>query len=189
LCFQHIALVTEDMKAAFACATQAGAKPISSDGPQALPVSSGGVTAWKFRDLDGHPLEFLQFPAGHPPGIGYDHSAISVADATRSIEFYSAIGLSLKQRQVNRGIAQDRLDALSGAVAEVIAMASPSGPPHLELLAYRSPKPPPGAPPQPNDIVADRLVFTGTAGGLSLAHDPDGHILLRDGRSRDSSRS
>ncbi len=35
---------------------------ISTDGPQRLPPSSGGVAAFKFRDPDGHPLELLAFP-------------------------------------------------------------------------------------------------------------------------------
>lgn len=32
-----------------------------------LPESSGGVTAFKFRDPDGHPLELLAFPDGKVP--------------------------------------------------------------------------------------------------------------------------
>ena len=77
---------------------------ISIDGPQRLPASSGGVSAFKFRDPDGHPLELLAFPDGAWPAhwqarsngdlaLGIDHSAISVSDSARSIAFYEALGL------------------------------------------------------------------------------------------------
>ena len=60
--FQHFAIVVSDMTAAYA---NLQALPnwtaISRDGPQVLPASSGGVTAFKFRDPEGHPLEMLAF--------------------------------------------------------------------------------------------------------------------------------
>jgi len=62
--FQHLALVTTDIAAAWARAIAAGATAISRDGPVVLPAASGGVIAVKFRDPEGHPLEFLQFPGG-----------------------------------------------------------------------------------------------------------------------------
>jgi hypothetical protein len=53
------------------------------------------VTAFKFRDHDGHPLELLAFPEGRVPGpgrtangtgpfLGVDHTAIAVRDTARS---------------------------------------------------------------------------------------------------------
>ena len=42
-------------------------RPISPDGRVRLPDNSGGVTAYKFRDHDGHPLELLEFPQGRIP--------------------------------------------------------------------------------------------------------------------------
>ena len=63
LCFQHFALVTRDAAAAWERARAHGATPISIGGPVTLPASAGGVTAVKFRDPEGHPLEFLQFPS------------------------------------------------------------------------------------------------------------------------------
>ena len=69
-------------------------------GPVTLPKSAGGVTAVKFRDPEGHPLEFLQFPPGanadwKGAGImGIDHSAISVGDVAASRRFYARHGLS-----------------------------------------------------------------------------------------------
>jgi catechol 2,3-dioxygenase-like lactoylglutathione lyase family enzyme len=58
LIFQHIAIVVADMSKAYQrLSTVGGWVAISTDGPQRLPRSSGGVTAFKFRDPDGHPLE------------------------------------------------------------------------------------------------------------------------------------
>jgi catechol 2,3-dioxygenase-like lactoylglutathione lyase family enzyme len=61
--FQHFALVVSDMDLAVARLQAApGWTPISSGGPQRLPQRSGGVTAYKFQDPDGHPLELLAYP-------------------------------------------------------------------------------------------------------------------------------
>ena len=100
LVFQHLALVTDDAEAAWRRARDAGAAPISRAGPVTLPKSAGGVTAVKFRDPEGHPLEFLQFPQGANPDwkgagvMGIDHSAISVSDVAASRRFYARRGLS-----------------------------------------------------------------------------------------------
>lgn len=67
LVFQHLALVTDDARAAWGRAWNAGATPISRGEPVTLPQSSGGVTAVKFRDPEGHPLELLEFSAGSNP--------------------------------------------------------------------------------------------------------------------------
>src|SRR6185437_10932555 len=90
LCFQHFALVTPDAAAAWERARTHGATPISTGGPVTLTASAGGLTAVKFRDPEGHPLEFVQFPAALEGSrrsewlSGIDHSAISVADADAS---------------------------------------------------------------------------------------------------------
>ena len=102
LCFQHFAIVVADMALAYRrLCSVSGWTAISIDGPQRLPPSSGGVSAFKFRDPDGHPLELLAFPDGRWPAqwrarsngdlaLGIDHSAISVSDSARSIAFYQA---------------------------------------------------------------------------------------------------
>ena len=60
--------------AAWRRARDAGATPISRGRPVTLPKSAGGVTAVKFRDPEGHPLEFLQFPRGANPRLeGHRH--------------------------------------------------------------------------------------------------------------------
>ena len=130
-----------------------GAMPISEGGPQHLPANTGGVTAFKFRDPDGHPLELIAFPPGvgdprwqrRPDArltLGIDHFALVVSDVERSIAFYSAqLGFRVVSRTVNRGEEQNRLDGLAGVEVDVIALAPGSGAqtPHLELLGYRQP--------------------------------------------------
>jgi len=60
LWFQHLAIVVNDMDAAYAhLSLSAVWRPISDGGPQLLPPSNGAVRAFKFRDPDGHPLELL----------------------------------------------------------------------------------------------------------------------------------
>lgn len=173
--FQHFAVVASDMPAAYARVVSNGdAHAITEGGPQRLPASSGGVTAWKFRDFDGHPLELIAFPPEGGPEVwrgmprsavtlGIDHSAISVADAAASIAFYETrLGFTPRTRQENYGKEQDRLDGLSGAHTEVVTLTSTvSATPHVELLAYSAPigRPIPGTT-RPDDVAATRLVCT-----------------------------
>jgi len=175
LCFQHIAVVTPDIAAAYGQAAAQGAVPISKGGPQKLPESSGGVIAWKFRDPDGHPLELLQFPKESSPG--FDHSAISVADVAKSIAFYEDLGLTRAAVTLNSGDAQDALDGLTGVVADVVALQPSQPKPHVEFLHYRTP--PRGSPASvaPLDIAADRIVFAGPD-AASFLRDPDGHYIV-----------
>lgn len=167
--FQHIAIVVSDMDAAYArLVAHDDWSPISHDGPQRLPADSGGVTAFKFRDPEGHPLELLAFPKDAAPLVwrrsdavflGIDHSAICVANTRRSLRFYERLlGFSIRIRTLNRGPEQDNLDGLGGAVVEVTGLHMAGAPrPNLELLRYRAPV---GAPPlslRSNDIATTRL--------------------------------
>ena len=174
LWFQHVAIVVGDMAAAHArVLAHGGATAITEGGPQRLPPASGGVTAWKFRDPEGHPLELIAFPPGGGPEVwrgidrgaltvGLDHSAISVADAGRSAAFYEdVLGLRRASQQSNQGPEQEWLDAAPGDVVDVVALAPPdAATPHVELLAYQTPQ---GRPIPPdtraNDVAASRLVF------------------------------
>ena len=188
LVFQHFAMPVADMNAAFAVLQPFGAKTISNAGPQALPERSGGAIAYKFRDPDGHPLELIQLPGGS--GGGIDHSAIAVSDVDRSIAFYrDELGFRLGQRQVNTGLEQDRLDGLSDAQVDVVAMLPHQATPHLELLAYQAPRGRPAPQLQPNDIAATRLVLAvkglpdpsprlADGSRVAILHDPDGHMLV-----------
>lgn len=196
--FQHMAIVVSDMRAAHArLSGHPGWTPISLAGPQRLPESSGGVTAFKFRDPEGHPLELLEFPpdrlppawqgpAGADPCRGIDHSAIVVADTAASLAFYEGLGFAVAARSLNHGAEQERLDALPGARVEVTGLAPAAGTlPRLELLCYRLP---PVTPPvlHSNDVAATRLVLEavpatdlpGHRAGAAMRHDPDGHALV-----------
>ncbi|MEO5732822.1 MAG: VOC family protein [Rubrivivax sp.] len=207
--FQHIAIVTSNMTAALQrlAAFEFGA--ITKGGAVTLPASSGGVTAFKFRDPDGHPLELLQFPpgggdarwqqgceTGAEPNLGIDHSAIAVADVERSIRFYEdRLGFSVAARQVNQGAEQDRLDGLDDTRVEVVALEpGVSKTPHLELLGYRAPRPQIASPGSTDSKVEDRfgdcIVWSVHAvpvgGSVWMTQDPDGHrhLLRPDPRAR-----
>jgi catechol 2,3-dioxygenase-like lactoylglutathione lyase family enzyme len=150
--FQHFAIVVSEMDAAMArLRTVPGWTAISRGGPQRLPPSSGGVTAFKFRDPAGHPLELLEFPPGRMPQkwqdrrerlfLGIDHSAITVRDSAASEDFYRRLGFSPSARTLNRGLEQERLDGVSGASVEVTAPSSGDNGPHIELSAIGTPRP------------------------------------------------
>ncbi len=183
LWFQHIAIVVSDMAAAVELVLAERGTAISRGGPQTLPAAAGGVTAFKFRDPEGNPLELLAFPAGRVPeywqrqGAGYDHSAISVADAARSIAFYEALGMKVTARQVNQGPAQEALDGLDFVQVEVVALQPAQlATPHLELLCYRKPRGRVRS--EMLNTTGDLLIFTGTGGNDAEMTDPDGHRLM-----------
>lgn len=196
--FQHVAIVVKDMHAAFARLQKLAPVAISRGGPQRLPAAAGGACAFKFRDIDGHALELIEFPPGQGapcwrnttrgvagPTLGIDHAAISVSDVERSIDFYKGLGFSVQSRQLNRGPEQARLDGLVDAEVDVVAlMPSQEATPHLELLGYRVPEPPHGD--GAAHAAADQLVWqartrhdrSGSAADrqmMSVA-DPDGHL-------------
>jgi catechol 2,3-dioxygenase-like lactoylglutathione lyase family enzyme len=181
LCFQHFAIVTRDIAASWHLALAHGGVPISSGAPQKLPDSSGAVTAWKFRDPAGHPLELLEFPQTSANGARIDHTAISVADVNRSIAFYQSLGLKVAQQTLNQGATQDALDGLTGAVADVVALRPQWETPHVELLHYRAPARAALAAIQPANIAADRMIFESIGRETGLRRDPDGHFFILDG--------
>ena len=149
LWFQHFAFIVSDMDEAYARLMRVGTfTPISQEGPQRLPPEAGSVVAFKFRDLEGHPLEFLAFPAGEGPEVwrgprdrplvlGIDHSAISVADAGKSIDFFERVlWLRLGPCSLNQGPAQAAMDDVPHARVSVSALLPHDAPPHVELLGY-----------------------------------------------------
>ena len=194
--FQHLALVTSDMAAARdRLGRVSGWNGITvDDRPVQLPESSGGVTAFKFRDPEGHPLELLAFPSGKAPPawsqassampcLGIDHSAIVVADEARSLSFYAGLGLAANARSLNQGPAQVRLDDAPGVVVGVLGLDPAAVPPHLELLAYRDPPVRSGST-AAADIACTRtmVVAVDTLDPSRRLHDPDGHqvMVVRD---------
>lgn len=179
-CFQHLALVTDDVAAGWTLARNAGARPISRAGPVTLPASSGGVTAVKFRDPEGHPLELLRFPDAAEKGwggsgiVGIDHSAIAVRDLAASERFYRAHGLSRGDATLNRGAKQAALDGLHDPIVDVVPMTPDEAPPHVELLHYKQPSGAPCPLPDVQDVAATRIVWQSASAALIL--DPDGHL-------------
>ena len=148
------------------------AKPetITEGAPVLLPPNTGSVTAFKFRDGEGHPLELISFPKGvgdprwqqGSSGIrGYDHTAIAVSDLARSVSFYTELlGFHVGGKSLNEGPEQDRLDGLNGTLVNVVALQPVlSRTPHVELLHYRTPQGRSSAAPFPaNDIASVRQV-------------------------------
>jgi catechol 2,3-dioxygenase-like lactoylglutathione lyase family enzyme len=193
LVFQHFAMVVDDMQAALDRLVAGGEfTPISRGGPQTLPASSGGVTAFKFRDPDGHPLEFLVLPkrpavfaaqtSHYGPRRYVDHSAFCATDEARSRDFYRGLGFPAAERSINTDPSQSRLDGTRTPPVTVQVLRGDDEP-HLELLCYRqAPQPPLRQ--NANDVAATRLLF-GTAMAphadttrLRVLHDPDGHKLV-----------
>lgn len=180
LVFQHFALVTTDIDAAWANALAAGASPISDGMPVTLPASAGGISAIKFRDPEGHPLEFLSFPRGASQKwqgeglLGVDHTALSVSDVAASIAYYTAHGVVVKQRSLNQGPTQMTLDGLCDVVVDVVALQPVVGTSHIELLGYRQPPGRSHVPLQANDVAATRVIWA--AAGNAVDRDPDGHL-------------
>jgi catechol 2,3-dioxygenase-like lactoylglutathione lyase family enzyme len=178
--FQHLALVTDDAESAWFRACEVGAAPIGTRGAVTLPKSAGGVTAVKFRDPDGHPLEFLQFPSSGNSNwpstgiMGIDHSAIAVTNIAASRHFYAAQGLSEGEYSLNTGPPQSALDGLDDVEVEVLPMKSSKKPPHVELLGYRHPHGAPRRDLAANDIAATRIVWRSHYN--ALLRDPDGHL-------------
>ncbi len=149
--FQHVALVAGDITAVRERLRDGSPGKITEGAPVLLPPNTGGVTAFKFRDPEGHPLELIFFPEGvgdavwhqgRCPGIcGYDHTAISVMDVDQSIAFYERLlGFRVGGRSLNQGPEQDHLDGLSGCEVDVVTLQPAKvATPHVELLHYRAP--------------------------------------------------
>ncbi len=149
--FEHLALVTDDIMPVWQRLKGASPGEITAGEPVLLPPSTGSVTAYKFRDPEGHPLELIFFPRGTGAPIwqrtsgtgilGFDHTAISVMDVERSVAFYvGLLGFHIAGRSLNQGPEQDHLDGLAGCEVDVVALAPASvATPHVELLHYRTP--------------------------------------------------
>ena len=188
LVFQHLAIVTSDAARAWGRARACGATAISRGGPVTLPPSPDGVTAIKFRDPEGHPLELIEFPKGSSAPwsgegiLGIDHSAISVVDVEVTKAFFVERGLRVGTPTLNEGPTQVALDGLDRAEVDVVPMLPAAKCPHLELLRYRVPQGRAISPLAANDMAATKIVWC--ADTDALITDPAGHLhLLRRERA------
>jgi catechol 2,3-dioxygenase-like lactoylglutathione lyase family enzyme len=150
--FQHIAIIVSDMDKAYARLRQNKVEHASS-GPQRLPdwnKNAAGISAFYFKDPDGHPVEVLQFPPDkglekwHRPTeklfLGIDHTAIVVWDTDASIQFYrDLLGMHVAGESENYGTEQEHLNNVFGAHLRITALRGASGP-GIELLEYLAPR-------------------------------------------------
>lgn len=149
--FQHIAIIVDDLDAAYAWLRRHGVEHASS-GPQVLPdwnPAAGGIGAFYFRDPDGNFLEILEFPPGKGDSrwqssarmfLGIDHTAIVVDDTESSLRFYrDLLGLAVVGASENYGIEQEHLNNVFGARLRITALRASRGP-GIELLEYLAPR-------------------------------------------------
>jgi len=169
--FQHIAIIVSDMDKAYARLRQNKVEHASS-GPQRLPdwnKNAAGISAFYFKDPDGHPVEVLQFPADkgadqwHRPSdklfLGIDHTAIVVADTDASVKFYrDLLGMHVAGESENYGTEQEHLNNVFGAHLRITALRGASGP-GIELLEYLAPR---EGRPFPSDEQANDVVHRQT---------------------------
>ncbi len=169
--FQHIAIIVSDMDKAYAWLRQNKVEHASS-GPQRLPAwnkNAAGISAFYFKDPDGHPVEVLQFPpdkgwakwhqATDKLFLGIDHTAIVVGDTDASIRFYrDVLGMHIAGESENYGTEQEHLNNVFGAHLRITALRGTSGP-GIELLDYLAPR---SGRPFPEDEHANDLVHRQT---------------------------
>ena len=163
--FQHIAIITSDMEAAYQRLRDRNVTHAST-GPQRLPdwnPNAGGISAFYFRDPDGHFLEVLQFPAGKGEArwqdgralfLGIDHTAIVSQDTGRSLAFYrDGLGMTIAGGAENHGVEQEHLNNVFGVRLRITTLKAASGP-GVELLEYLAPR---DGRPAPLDLKANDL--------------------------------
>ena len=180
--FQHIAIIVSDMDTAYARLRQYKVAHASS-GPQRLPdwnKNAAGISAFYFKDPDGHPVEVLQFPPDkgalkwHRPTdklfLGIDHTAIVVQDTDTSLRFYqSLLGMRVAGESENYGTEQEHLNNVFGARLRITALRAETGP-GIELLEYLAPR---DGRPFPTDERANDIVHRQT---ILLGSDMDAAV-------------
>lgn len=153
LSFQHIAIVVNDMDAAYKILRRFNVVHVST-APQTLPPSipeAAGVKAFYFQDPDKHNLELIYFPKGkgqekwhHTTGkvfLGIDHTAIGVSNTDNSHKFYHDIlGFDRKGDSWNKGNEQAHLNNVEEASLHITGYRSAAGM-GVEFLQYLNPGP------------------------------------------------
>lgn len=153
LWFQHIAIAVADIDKAYAHLRAHKVRHASS-GPQTLPQTlpnAAGISAFYFKDPDGHVLEIIHFPTdkGDPRWqaasssnklfLGIDHTAIAVADTEASLRLYrDTLGMQVAGGSENFGTEQEHLNNVFGVRLRITTLRAASGP-GIELLEYLAP--------------------------------------------------
>jgi catechol 2,3-dioxygenase-like lactoylglutathione lyase family enzyme len=149
--FEHIAIAVSDMDKAYAKLREARVRFVSNV-PQTLPEwnkNAAGISAFYFRDLDGHYLELIHFPPGkgqpkwQSPStalfLGIDHTAIVVSNTAQSIDFYrDKLHFRVVGTSENYGTEQEHLSGVFNAHVLITSLRSESGI-GIELLDYLAP--------------------------------------------------
>ena len=165
--FEHIAIVVNDMDAAYKILQENNVQQISAF-PITIPqtnVGAAGIKAIKFLDPERHDLELLYFPPGKgdpswqkPTNrlfLGLSHTAMTVANTEAGVRFYrDLLGFEVGGVTFNTGVTQEVLDNLFNDTCHVTEMVPVSAPPHIEFLDYNTP---PGGRPMPIDTKANDL--------------------------------
>jgi len=188
--FQHIAIIVSDMDKTYAWLRQNKVEHASS-GPQLLPnwnKNAGGISAFYFKDPDGHPVEVLHFPPGkgaekwHRTSdklfLGIDHTAIVVSDTEASVKFYrDVLGMRVAGESENYGTEQEHLNNVFGARLRITALRAAEGP-GIELLEYLAPNDgrPFPADEHANDLVHRQTVLRTTNIGAAATQSQAEHI-------------
>lgn len=189
LWFQHIAIVVSDMPRAYQTLRGHKVRFASTD-PQTLPQSlpnAAGISAFYFKDPDGHFLELIHFPPGKgearwqtTPGLflGIDHTAIAVRDTQAAKDFYGdGLGLRVAGGSENFGDEQAHLNNVEGAHLIITTLKASAGP-GVELLEYVAPK---GGRPAPADTQANDAWHWHTLIEIEPGADVEA-LLRRSGR-------
>ncbi|MFN7117608.1 MAG: VOC family protein [Saprospiraceae bacterium] len=151
LWFQHIAIVVSSMEKAYERLRQYKVQHVST-APQTLPAylpAASGISAFYFRDPDGHNLEIIHFPKGkgnkkwQKPSkqlfLGIDHTAIGIDDTDKSLKFYQdLLGLKVAGNSENYGSEQEHLNQVFGAHLIITGLKAQQGF-GVEFLDYLAP--------------------------------------------------
>jgi catechol 2,3-dioxygenase-like lactoylglutathione lyase family enzyme len=189
--FQHAAIVTTDMDAAYRRLTERGVRG-ASVAPQRLPdwnPNAGGIRAFYFFDPDNHVLEVIQFPPGKGDPrwqqrkalfAGIDHTAIVVGDTDRSLSFYrDKLGMKVVGGSENYGPEQEALNSVAGARLRITTLRATGGGPGVELLEYLAPHDGRAYPTDaaPSDLFHWQTRMLADSLAAPLVRDPDGHAI------------
>jgi catechol 2,3-dioxygenase-like lactoylglutathione lyase family enzyme len=151
LWFQHIAVVVSDMEAAYRRLREHKVQYVST-APQLLPdylPAAAGISAFYFRDPDGHNLEIINFPPGKGQArwqqaagglfLGIDHTAIGIDETDLQLKFYQdLLGLAVGGNSENYGVEQEHLNQVFGAHLLITGLHARKGF-GVEFLDYLAP--------------------------------------------------